>query len=140
MLYFAWLLYKNIFNNILRNTIFKGGLVRLIIAGNKYKPINLILEYWNRVYAINIKNNKNSTYDTELTFIRLALYSNPLITIRKGVERLFGRTIKGIYTISDPFTNIISYTLKLYKDRIIKRKPTPSNIEPFNILDIFIIG
>ena len=154
ILYFAQLFYKEVYNDNLRNAILKGGLVRSVIAGSKYKPIDLMLEYQNRVYAINIKNNKNFIYDTKATLIRLALTSNLLSSGRKGIERLYGRPIKGTYTAGDPFTDIISYTFKLYNDGIIKRKlnpPTTATViaidrkdgkdkEVFDTLNIYFIG
>ena len=117
----------------------KGSLIRCVTAGSRYKAINIIFEYWNVVYTINIKNNNNSTYNTEATLIRFVLYSNPFTTFRKGIERLFERFIKGIYIINDPFTNVIFYIFKLYKDGITKKILTLPNTKPFNILNIYII-
>ncbi|KAK4233870.1 hypothetical protein C8A03DRAFT_19131 [Achaetomium macrosporum] len=126
MLYFAWLLHPNVSHDeTVRNAILKGGLVRCTTAGSMYKAIDITLEHINATYALDIKNNKNSTHDIRATFSRLALNGNYLATIRRSVERVFGCHGKGTHTAGDPTTDIISYACKLYKDGMPKRATVP---------------
>ncbi|KAK7752206.1 hypothetical protein SLS62_005740 [Diatrype stigma] len=120
MLYFAWLLHPDVCHDgATRDAILKGGLIRCITAGSKYKAIDLMLEHINAVYAIDIKHNKNSTHDLRSTFSRLALNGNYLATIRKSVERTLSATYsKGTHKPGDAFTDIMSYACKLYKDGV----------------------
>ena len=97
----------------------------IITIKNKIKPIDLILEYQNRVYTNNIKNNKVLIYNFEFTLIQFTLNFNILIIIKRGVKRIQGKLAKGIYTANNPFTNIISYTFKLYNNNITMKKLTP---------------
>ena len=142
MLYFIQLLYLSIVNKNLREAIIKGGLIRCITAGSQYKAIDIILEYQNTIYAINIKNNKNSIYNIEATLLRFSFNSNVLATIRKGSEGVYRRIIKGIHIAGNPFTDIILYALKLYSNGIIKRKTTKEEINPniFDVPDLYTLG
>lgn len=54
-----------------------------------YKPIDLMLEYINGAYAIDMKLNKNSTHDIHTTFTRLSLNGSYLASMRKAVEDTF---------------------------------------------------
>ncbi|KAK1830248.1 hypothetical protein QBC39DRAFT_261345, partial [Podospora conica] len=75
--------------------ILKGSLIRYITAGNEYKLINLLLKYINASYVLNIKFNKNSTYDIYTIFSRLAFNSTLLVAIRKFIKSLFRSKVKG---------------------------------------------
>ncbi|KAK4232741.1 hypothetical protein C8A03DRAFT_20029, partial [Achaetomium macrosporum] len=124
MLYFAWLLHPTVSTDeTTRDAILKGGLVRCTTAGSSYKAIDLHQEHVNATYAHDMKNHKNSTHDIRTTFSRLAVNGNYLATIRKSVEKVFGRYQKGTHTAGDPKTDITSYALKLYKDGMPKRRP-----------------
>ncbi|KAK3360956.1 hypothetical protein B0T24DRAFT_586027 [Lasiosphaeria ovina] len=126
MLYFAWLLHPVVSTPGVRDAILKGGLIRCTTVGSQFKAIDLMLEHINATYALDIKNNKNSTHDIHSTFSRLALNGNYLATIRKAVERVFGSHQKGTHTAGDPTVDVISYACKLYKDGMTKRNKSPS--------------
>lgn len=122
MLYFAWLLHPNVSKDeVTRNAILKGGLVRCTTAGSSYKAIDLMQEHIHAGYAHDIKANRNSTHDIEATFSRLAVNGPYLATIRRSVESVFGRHQKGTHAPGDPATDIISYACKLYKDGMPRR-------------------
>lgn len=81
MLYFAWLLHPNVSKDeVTRNAILKGGLVRCTTAGSMYKAIGLMQEHIHAGYAHDIKTNRNSTHDIEATFSRLAVNGAYLVT------------------------------------------------------------
>ena len=54
-----------------------------------FKPIDIALEYINATYALDIKINKNSTYNIRKTFSRLALNGNFLTITRKSIKATF---------------------------------------------------
>lgn len=134
MLYLSWLLHPDVVTDQkAREAIIKSGLVRCTIAGSGFKAIDLALEHINATYALDIKHNKNSTYDINKTFSRLALNGNFLAITRKSIESVFKSKQKGTHTAGDATTDIISYAIKLYRDSITKRQPTPGG---FDVPDI----
>ncbi|KAI1827953.1 hypothetical protein F4861DRAFT_535389 [Xylaria intraflava] len=137
MLYFAWLLHESVSDERTRDAILQGGLVRCVTAGSGYKSIDIHLEHINAGYALDIKNNKNSTHDIRSTFSRLALNGNYLAVIRKSVDRMFGARQKGTHTSGDATIDIISYACKLFKDGLGDRKPRPN---AFDVEDIYARG
>ncbi|EAQ85232.1 predicted protein [Chaetomium globosum CBS 148.51] len=137
MLYFAWLLHPNVSKDeVTRNAILKGGLVRCTTAGSMYKAIDLMQEHIHAGYAHDVKTTRNSTHDIEATFSRLAVNGAYLATIRKSVETVFGRQQKGTHAAGDPATDIISYACKLYKDGM-PRRAHESRPDAFDAPDLW---
>ncbi|ROT40138.1 hypothetical protein SODALDRAFT_241234, partial [Sodiomyces alkalinus F11] len=64
----------------------KGGLIRYATARSGYKVINLLIIHVNTLYILDIKYNKNSTYNILSTFERLALNSSYITRIPKGIK------------------------------------------------------
>jgi hypothetical protein len=134
MLYLSWLLHPDVVTDqTTREAIIKSGLVHCTTAGSGFKAIDLALEHINATYALDIKRNKNSTHDINKTFSRLALNGNFLAITRKSIESIFKSKQKGTHTAGDATTDIISYAIKLYRDGITKRQPTPGG---FDVPDI----
>ncbi|KAK1774018.1 hypothetical protein QBC45DRAFT_338605, partial [Copromyces sp. CBS 386.78] len=99
--YVVWLLYLDIVDFNIREVILKGGLVCYIIVRSGYKFINLFNKYFNFDYILDIKYNNNLIYDLYSIFIRLFFNGNYLDTIRKIIEKVFRRVVKGIYIVGD---------------------------------------
>ena len=137
MLYFAWLLHPEVTDSELSEGILRSGLVRCTTAGSQWKAIDLALEHVNAAFAIDIKNNKNSTHDVTSTFLRLAVVGPYTAAIRKGVERIFRTHQDGKHT--NPATNgdCIDYACLIYRNGRTRRRQsgTPAH-EPVDIRDI----
>ncbi|KAL2753605.1 hypothetical protein ACRALDRAFT_2111750, partial [Sodiomyces alcalophilus JCM 7366] len=116
ILYFTWLL--KVANNHARDTVLKGGIIRYITTGSRYKAINLLLKYINALYILDIKHYKNSTYNINVTFERLTLNGNYITIIRKSIKELLRSKLIGKYTIASTALDIISYIIKLYNNSI----------------------
>ncbi|KAK3688610.1 hypothetical protein B0T22DRAFT_512217 [Podospora appendiculata] len=72
MLYFAWLLHPDVTDRALSEGILRSALVKCTTAGSDWKAIDLALEHVNGSFAIDIKNDRNSTHSTFVTFMRQA--------------------------------------------------------------------
>ncbi|KAL2755224.1 hypothetical protein ACRALDRAFT_2106895, partial [Sodiomyces alcalophilus JCM 7366] len=91
-------LYPDVSDKQVSDAILKGGLIRYVTTSSGYKAINLLIKYINVSYTLDIKYNKNSTYNILLTFKRLALNSNYIAIIRKAIETFLSIKQKGTYS------------------------------------------
>lgn len=99
--------------------ILRSGLVKYVIIGSEWKDINLIIEYINYLFTINIKYNKNSIYNIKFNFTEL-LIIRPLTTaIRKIIEFKFRRLHSGRYINLSTNLDIINYIYTIYRNGFI---------------------
>jgi hypothetical protein len=110
MLYFAWLLRPEVTDRTLSDGILRSGLVRCVTAGSGWKPIDLALEHVNGAFAIDIKNNKNSTHDTPRIFEAMSVLGPYTASIRRTVESLWGKHNSGAHTTPSTARDQLDYT------------------------------
>lgn len=94
--------------------ILKLTFVKYITAGSGFKLANLVIEYINRGFVINIKNNRNLTYNLREIFIYCAVLKPIANTLRKILENFARIRINSKYYIILTNNNIIYYAYLLF--------------------------
>lgn len=142
MLYFAWLLHPDVSDPELATGILRSGLVRCTTAGSGWKAIDLALEHVNNAFALDIKNNKNSTRNTSVIFNRLSVVGPYTAANRVSLENTFHSSQSGQHSAVSTVNEVMEYACKLYRDGNTKRRVDESTATqaPFDAPDILHIG
>ncbi|KAI1204052.1 uncharacterized protein F4807DRAFT_466077 [Annulohypoxylon truncatum] len=142
MLYFAWLLHTDVTEPELATGILRSGLVRCTTAGSGWKAIDLALEHINGAFAIDIKNNKNSTRNVSIMFDHLSVIGPYTASIRGTLERSLNTTQKGRHTTPSTNRDVMEYACKIYVDGDTKRRLDGYSIShsPYDAPDILYEG
>lgn len=123
MLFYRWLLSKDVCTPELQHAILASGIVNWPGKESTHKPVDLGLEHDNGKLKINMKCYQNSTHDTDLIFDRVCLTNTFMGALRTLIEGIFGETMSGAHTTAsatlDMFTlarNIFTGDLAMPRD------------------------
>ncbi|OTB19486.1 hypothetical protein K445DRAFT_72938 [Daldinia sp. EC12] len=107
-----------------------------------WKPIDLALEHVNGAFAIDIKNNKNSTRDTAVIFNRLSVVGPYTATIRSSLENVMRTTQNGRHSTVKTDYEVIQYGCKLYRDKVTKTnmRDEGTDAAPFDAPNLIKLG
>ena len=114
MLFYRWLLSKDVCTPELQHAILASGIVNWPGKEYTHKPVDLGLEHDNGKLKINMKCYQNSTHDTDLIFDRVCLTNTFVGTLRNLLEGIFGERMSGAHTTASATLDMFTLARNIF--------------------------
>ena len=114
MLFYRWLLSKDVCTPELQHAILASGIVNWPGKESTHKPVDLGLEHDNGKLKINMKCYQNSTHDTDLIFDRVCLTNTFVGALRTRLEGIFGQEMSGAHTTASATLDMFTLARNIF--------------------------